>query len=164
MKRSAWRFVLPALERCQALLLNILGAKSVGVRALVFDEAGRVLLVRHTYREGWFTPGGGVKNGEGPVEALRRELREEVGLELDETPDLFGVYRNVWRGRHDYPILFVVRNSRPGIRRGPDRDRRNRLVFPRGDSPRLLAEDARPAGRIRERAAVAGCLVRRCSR
>jgi G:T/U-mismatch repair DNA glycosylase/8-oxo-dGTP pyrophosphatase MutT (NUDIX family) len=53
-----------------------------GVRALVLDPAGRVLLVRFEDAMGswWATPGGGVDPGESDADALARELREEVGL------------------------------------------------------------------------------------
>lgn len=53
-----------------------------GVRALVLDRADRVLLVRFDDAMGswWATPGGGVDSGESDAAALRRELREEVGL------------------------------------------------------------------------------------
>ena len=48
------------------------------------DERGRVLLLRHVLRKGsgWGIPGGFLARGEQPVEAVRRELREETGLEL----------------------------------------------------------------------------------
>ena len=66
---------------------------TVGVRALVVDDAGRVCLVRHTYRDGWFLPGGGVKVGESLVDAMSRELAEETGIELPESPRrVLGVY------------------------------------------------------------------------
>jgi ADP-ribose pyrophosphatase YjhB (NUDIX family) len=102
--------ILPILEHTLAFILNLVGAKTVGVRALVIDPQGRILLVRHTYQSGWLTPGGGVINGESPQEAIRRELMEEVGINTNEPLELFGVYKNNWRGRHDYPILFVVRH------------------------------------------------------
>jgi ADP-ribose pyrophosphatase YjhB (NUDIX family) len=53
---------------------------ALGVAALVLDAEGRILLVRHGYNPGWRLPGGGVDRGEPPVEAVLRELREEVGL------------------------------------------------------------------------------------
>src|SRR5690606_17807520 len=51
-------------------------------RVLVLDSLGRVLLLRHANGE-WFTPGGGVDDGEDLRQAAVRELREEIGLEVD---------------------------------------------------------------------------------
>jgi 8-oxo-dGTP diphosphatase len=53
--------------------------------AVIFDEAGRVLLLKHPFRPGgsWGLPGGFLQAGEQFDAAVRRELREEVGLELD---------------------------------------------------------------------------------
>ena len=58
-------------------------------RVMVFDEAGRVLLIRCVAmrRDGafafWLTPGGEIEADESPMEAARRELREELGLEVE---------------------------------------------------------------------------------
>ena len=46
---------------------------------------GRVLLLRTSYRSGWTTPGGAIKQGESPVDAAIREAREEIGLVLTAT-------------------------------------------------------------------------------
>jgi ADP-ribose pyrophosphatase YjhB (NUDIX family) len=53
-----------------------------GVKVVV-RRGDRVLLVRHAYtrRNMWDIPGGFVRAGEDPVVALRRELREELGIE-----------------------------------------------------------------------------------
>jgi ADP-ribose pyrophosphatase YjhB (NUDIX family) len=58
---------------------------AVTAGAVVRDERGRVLLLRHVLRKGsgWGIPGGFLLSGEQPEEAVRRELREETGLELD---------------------------------------------------------------------------------
>ena len=57
----------------------------VTVSAVVSDEQGRVMLLKHEFRAGsrWGIPGGFIERGEQPLEALRRELREEIGVELE---------------------------------------------------------------------------------
>jgi ADP-ribose pyrophosphatase YjhB (NUDIX family) len=58
---------------------------TVTAAAVIVDEQGRVLLLQHRFRpgSGWGVPGGFLKAGEQPEAALRRELREEVGLEIE---------------------------------------------------------------------------------
>ncbi|MEU6866799.1 NUDIX hydrolase [Streptomyces sp. NPDC046876] len=51
--------------------------------AIVRDEEGRVLIVNPVYKERWNLPGGHVDEGELPTAAVRRELREEVGLDVE---------------------------------------------------------------------------------
>jgi 8-oxo-dGTP diphosphatase len=53
----------------------------VAAGALFFDEQGRVLLVKPTYKDGWDIPGGYVEPGETPTEACEREVKEELGLD-----------------------------------------------------------------------------------
>jgi 8-oxo-dGTP diphosphatase len=51
--------------------------------ALIFDRAGRLLILKPTYKSGWTIPGGVMEaDGETPWEACRREVREECGLEV----------------------------------------------------------------------------------
>lgn len=52
----------------------------VAAGALFCDDAGRVLLVKPTYKEGWDLPGGYVEPGETPSEGCEREIKEELGL------------------------------------------------------------------------------------
>ncbi|MCC0100262.1 NUDIX hydrolase [Streptomyces flavotricini] len=51
--------------------------------ALVRDEQGRVLIVNPVYKERWNLPGGHLEEGELPTAAARREIREEIGLDLE---------------------------------------------------------------------------------
>lgn len=59
---------------------------TVTAGAIITNQDGRVLLLHHRFRpgSGWGIPGGFIKRGEQPDEALRRELREEVGLEIED--------------------------------------------------------------------------------
>jgi 8-oxo-dGTP pyrophosphatase MutT (NUDIX family) len=53
------------------------------VQVVAFDEADRVLLVRHSYGPPvWALPGGGMSRSEDPALAAAREFREELGCEL----------------------------------------------------------------------------------
>lgn len=57
-------------------------AETVAAGVLLFDDADRVLLVDPTYKPGWEFPGGIVEQGESPAAAGRREVAEELGIEL----------------------------------------------------------------------------------
>lgn len=62
--------------------------QSVGVLFRIKDE---VLLVKPNYRDYWIWPGGMLNEGESPEQAARRELKEELGIEID---DLTLAYSN----------------------------------------------------------------------
>jgi 8-oxo-dGTP diphosphatase len=55
----------------------------VSAGALIFDQAGRLLILRPTYKSGWTIPGGVMEaDGETPWQACRREVLEECGIEV----------------------------------------------------------------------------------
>ena len=56
--------------------------KRMAAGVLYYDEAGRVLLVKPTYKETWEIPGGAVESDESPWQACQREVKEELGLDL----------------------------------------------------------------------------------
>ena len=59
---------------------------TVTAGAVIFNDKGEVLLLKHRFRagSGWGLPGGFMEKGEQPIDALRRELREEIDLEVDD--------------------------------------------------------------------------------
>ncbi|MEO6725664.1 MAG: NUDIX hydrolase [Blastocatellia bacterium] len=77
-----WRRLPKSMRRLGVWLKETSFTVTAG--AVVTDERGRVLLLRHRFRPGggWGIPGGFLKSGEHPEEAIRRELREEIGLEV----------------------------------------------------------------------------------
>ena len=53
------------------------------VAAMIFDEQGRVLLFKHTYRKfEWGIPAGGLEYDEQPEQAIVREFFEETGMQI----------------------------------------------------------------------------------
>jgi 8-oxo-dGTP pyrophosphatase MutT (NUDIX family) len=69
-------------------LRTLIGTKLVlmpSVAALVFDDAGRVLLARHSTGGGgvWSTPGGAIDPDEAPQDAVVREVWEELRLDVE---------------------------------------------------------------------------------
>jgi 8-oxo-dGTP diphosphatase len=83
MLAGVWRATPPFVRRAGVWLVQPRFTVTAG--AVVRDERGRVLLLRHVLRQGkgWGIPGGFLARGEQPEEAVRREMREETGLELE---------------------------------------------------------------------------------
>lgn len=79
--RRLIRIVFTAAQGLRRLAWVLTGGPGRdGVHAVPLTGEGRVVLVRLTYAPGWRLPGGGRKKGEAALEAMLRELREEIGL------------------------------------------------------------------------------------
>lgn len=79
---GVWRALPPRVRRWSMRATQTRFTVTAG--ALIFNDSGQVLLLKHRFRagSGWGIPGGFLEHGEQPEEALRRELREEIGLEV----------------------------------------------------------------------------------
>ncbi|HEX7782831.1 MAG TPA: NUDIX domain-containing protein [Sphingobium sp.] len=97
------------IGKAARLYYRVRRPRTLGVRAIVLDAADRIALVRHTYLDQWYLPGGGVKKGESFETALRRELKEEVALTDVAVERILGVYHSRKEGKDDHVVIFIVR-------------------------------------------------------
>lgn len=79
-----------------------------GVRAIALTPAGRLVLVRHSYIDGWHLPGGGQHAGESAQAAVLRELREEAGMVSHGSVRLLGTLQHRPNFRRDTVTLALV--------------------------------------------------------
>jgi len=123
---------------------HLVGPIIVGVKGIIVNEDGKVLLIRHSYgnRQLWYLPGGGVKKRETAADALRREVKEELNVEI-EIQRLHGVYFNFAGGKSDHIIVFVGLLKGGQMRGNPEIS-----AFSFFD-PRSLPGSASPATRSR---------------
>ncbi len=102
----------------------------VGVNAIIFDGS-RVLLCLRRDIEWWNLPGGGVEPGETVDEALRREVREETGLEV-ELERLVGVYSKPQKNE----VVLVFRCRVTGGQLSATEEMAESRYFAPGELPR----------------------------
>ena len=113
---------------------------AVGVAAVITDEAGDVLLLRHTYRRTgrqWGLPGGWVKGRESMEHAIAREVKEETGWRIG-APRLVSVYSGYALPR--MTIVFRARIVGGGFR--PSDEVAEYRFVPPDDLGRVLPAEA----------------------
>jgi 8-oxo-dGTP diphosphatase len=94
--------------------------KDLGAAVVVLDDAGRILLVKHTYgRLNWELPGGGAETGESTEETALREVREETGLTVA-IERLAGIYYDRAADMHHF--VFACRRADPSAMPRADGD------------------------------------------
>ena len=96
---EAWRAYLAEGNAKQA-------RKRVGADVILRDGAGRILLVDPRYKPDWDVPGGMAEANEAPHEAARREIREELGIDLN-VSDLLCVEWVPPHGPWDDSLMFI---------------------------------------------------------
>jgi ADP-ribose pyrophosphatase YjhB (NUDIX family) len=124
------RVLEPVIRRGMHFYWRFSRAATLGARAMVIDGAGRILLIKHTYVDGWHLPGGGVETGETLLEALTRELAEEGNIQLGAAPQLYSVYFNRRTSRRDHVALFIVRDFRQDGNPKPNHEIAEHAFFP----------------------------------
>ncbi|HET9105401.1 MAG TPA: NUDIX domain-containing protein [Solirubrobacteraceae bacterium] len=113
-RRLGYRLAYRALQ----VLWFVRRPRKRGVKCLITFQ-GRILLVRHTYgQRAWDLPGGGIKAGEPPLQAARREMQEELGLG-DAPWRPAGELRGTDSFRHDAIHCFRAELTSPDLTRDP---------------------------------------------
>ena len=87
---------------------HVLRHPVVGVVAVARTKEGKVVLIRRRDTGKWALPGGTVEWGETLSQCVRRELREEAGVEVIQTGELCGVYSRPERDFRFHAITVVV--------------------------------------------------------
>ena len=82
---------------------------TLGVRVLVQNPKGEILLIKHSYIPGWHLPGGGVDHGEDVETAARREVYEETGISELKSLELICVEHNNTVSARDHVTYFKAR-------------------------------------------------------
>jgi mutator protein MutT len=133
---ALWRRAPKALRRWTVRLSHPRFAVTAG--AIVTNSSGHVLLLKHRFRPGagWGMPGGFIEKGEHPEDALRRELREEIGLEVKQIK-LFTV--RTFKNPMQVEIVFCCRAAGEIGQLGLEIQKA--VWFARGEFPEGLPQD-----------------------
>jgi 8-oxo-dGTP diphosphatase len=97
----------PASDEAEAAWFGTLPTVVATAAALFTDPAGRILLVKPNYRDHWSLAGGVLEHGEPPHVGCRREVSEELGLDIEPGPLLVVAWVGPGGGR-DKPVLHFV--------------------------------------------------------
>lgn len=101
------RLLIQMAYAARRRLLGWLRLRTRGVKVMLFNPEGRLLLIRNSYGDrGLFVlPGGGIGRAETPQAAAAREIREELDMEARDLA-LIGVYESRAEGKRDTIHLF----------------------------------------------------------
>lgn len=87
----------------------------VSLKSIILNDAGEVLVVKESGRDGWDMPGGGMEQGESIKEAIARELREEVSLTGDFTYQVIAVKDARYLPPHDLYQMRIIFRVVPNV-------------------------------------------------
>lgn len=109
--RKIWRLLSP--DTRARLVRATQSSFTVSAAAVISNDKGEVLLLNHVLRpySAWGLPGGFLDKGEQAEEAIRREIREETGLELEQLQ----LYSMRTTNSHIEVLFFARSNGDPRI-------------------------------------------------
>ena len=99
--------VIQLLYRLRRKLIGLLRLRTRGVKVMLLNEKGELLLIRNSYGDShaFVLPGGGIRPFEAPVAAALREVREEIGIDAERLTPL-SVHQSRAEGKRDTIHLF----------------------------------------------------------
>lgn len=108
------RRLLAPLYRVQRLVWRVLRPHTRGVKVMLFNDAGELLLVRHSYGNTrlFMLPGGGIRPFEAPERAAVREIREELGCGVEGLA-FVSLHASTHEGKRDSVHLYRARAAGP---------------------------------------------------
>lgn len=80
---------------------------TVGARCLIINNKEEIMLVRHSYNDGWHLPGGGVESNESIIDALSREVHEECNIVFDKEPYFLETKFNHKVSSRDHVFIYL---------------------------------------------------------
>ncbi len=126
---------------------RVLPSHIVAAAGIVLNEKNEILMVK-TYRGGWVFPGGQVEVGENVIDALKREIMEETGVEA-EVGELFCVSSNTckypgYNGVKEVPtkVMFDFICRAKGGEPRPSDENSESAYFPKDEAARIITAPA----------------------
>lgn len=117
---------------------------TMGVRVILLDQTKtKVLLVHHTYIDGWHFPGGGVDAGETIEHAALRELREECSIAPEAALTLQGVYFQKKVNNRDHVAVFHGLADEKQLGFQPSHEITEAKFHPLDDLPETISDPTR---------------------
>lgn len=140
-----WQFLYQVANAIRHAYWFVFHPDTFGVKVVIESNDGKYLFVRHGYGgKRWTFPGGGIKRHETPSDAARREVKEELRVELYDLAPV-GTFVSDWEGKHDTVHCYHARIA-PGARILP---RRGEILaygwFPKSDLPSGMSLSATEA-------------------
>ena len=77
------KYVLKLMKQTKQEYLKTLDRKRSGSGAIILNEDNKILMLKTTYKKNYEIPGGVVEKNESPRECCKREIKEEIGLDLN---------------------------------------------------------------------------------